>query len=323
MNTRIKPPVGFFKEINILPRERRFQCSPARKVLPGDYIVQRIIAKRFREVSPFVLVRWSGYDPEEDTWEPKKHLTENIIQRFENPQSNPLVDDARERIALVIERGMKRCLRTSEIIDVRHDAIRCLFPGMSSHLGPTFPATKEDLISAGLRSILEQFVSPSTRKKCILVFPIGLKLSLDRPPQFFSEDATKKKRRAVVAIAAMTSPEAHYVVMEMAGERTLLDLIDSEESLSLERRQKFSLDVARALEFIHGQGLLHMDTKPATSQDACKLADFGCCRQTGSPITPGSRIGTYAYMAPEVIKIRHIYSSTKADICRDLPLAHD
>ena len=42
-------------------------------------------------------------------------------------------------------------------------------------------------------------------------------------------------------IAAMTNHAAHNIVMEMAGERTLLDLIDSEESLSLEwQREVFT-----------------------------------------------------------------------------------
>ena len=120
----------------------------------------------------------------------------------------------------------------------------------------------------------------------------------------------------VRTIAAMTNHAAHNIVMEMAGERTLLDLIDSEESLSLESQRKFSLDVARALEFIHGQGQVHMDIKPAnvlvTSEDTCKLADFGCCQQPGNATTPGSLLGTYAYMAPEVIK--NELPSTTADI---------
>ena len=199
MGARTRLPAGFYKDIfdSVLPRERRIPCVVPPQVL-GEYNVERIVAKRFRDRKAFFLVRWKGYDPEEDTWEPKQHLPDDILCKFENPEQHiDCVDDARERLALVIERGMRRCLRTSEIIDIRHDAVRCLFPSMPSQLGPTFSATEKDLINAGLQPYLEQFVSSSTRKKCKLVLPVQLQLRLDRPPQFFNSDGTKKKRRAV------------------------------------------------------------------------------------------------------------------------------
>ena len=189
MDTRTRLPVGF-----VLPRERRIPCVVPPQVLG----VERIVAKRFREGKAFFLVRWKGYTPEEDTWEPDEHLPDDILHSFENPEPHIVcVDDARERLALVIERGMRRCLRTSEIIDVRHDVVRCLFPNIPSQLGPTFSATEKYLINAGLQPYLEQFVSSSTRKKCKLVLPVQLQLRLERPPQFFNSDGTKKKRRAV------------------------------------------------------------------------------------------------------------------------------
>ena len=176
----------------------------------GECTVERIVAKRFREKKAFFLVRWKGYDPEEDTWEPKQHLPDDILCKFENPEPHIVrVDDARERLALVIEKGMRRCLRTSEIIDVRHDAVRGLFPQYAQ-------STWSDLFcywkwlnwrrtsttSGAVRGILHH-------KKCKLVFPVQLQLRLDRPPQFFNSDGTKKKRRAVKRLKITSNADWH------------------------------------------------------------------------------------------------------------------
>ena len=106
MDTRTRLPAGFYKDIfdSVLPRERRIPCVVPPQVL-GEYNVERIVAKRFRDRKAFFLVRWKGYDPEEDTWEPKQHLPDDILCKFENPEQHiDCVDDARERLALVIER---------------------------------------------------------------------------------------------------------------------------------------------------------------------------------------------------------------------------
>lgn len=112
------------------------------------------------------------------------------------------------------------------------------------------------------------------------------------------------------------------IIMEFAGERNLQSVInDPFEELDRNRRVKFSLDIATALEFAHQQGVAHLDLKPGnvlvTSEDHCKLADFGCCRaveENDKPASPtkSNLTGTYAYRAPELLKGES--PSTKADI---------
>lgn len=112
------------------------------------------------------------------------------------------------------------------------------------------------------------------------------------------------------------------IIMEFAGERNLQSVInDPFEELDRNRRVKFSLDIATALQFAHQQGLAHLDLKPGnvlvTAEDHCKLADFGCCRaveENNKPASPtkSNLTGTYAYRAPELLKGES--PSTKADI---------
>ena len=80
---------------------------------------------------------------------------------------------------------------------------------------------------------------------------------------------------------------------------------------------QLSVSKATALQFIHQQGLVHLDLKPGnvlvTEEDQCKLADFGCCRVLDDkPASRSNLTGTYAYRAPELLKGQE--PTAKADI---------
>jgi len=114
------------------------------------------------------------------------------------------------------------------------------------------------------------------------------------------------------------------VVMEYAGSRNLLSIInDDDEYLTSYRRLKYASDVISALYYIHKHNVVHLDVKPAnilvTSNDVCKLGDFGCCKVLpdsgqGSPTTPTNSYltGTLAYRSPELLKGE--YPTCAADI---------
>ena len=112
----------------------------------------------------------------------------------------------------------------------------------------------------------------------------------------------------------------HFLVMELVEGETLADRVarsalDSGEATSL------ALQIARALEAAHAQGVVHRDLKPAnvviTEDGVAKVLDFGLAKameSSGAPgdarlsqsptltahaTTPGVILGTAAYMAPE------------------------
>lgn len=137
-----------------------------------------------------------------------------------------------------------------------------------------------------------------------------------------------RHRNLVNVLAILTGDviEDCMVIMEFAGERNLQSMIDDDcVTFVEERRIRIALDIASGLEFMHEQGLAHLDIKPANvivnSDDECKICDFGCCQyveqdandefQPPSP-TKTSLAGTFAYRAPELLKGE--FPTTKADI---------
>ncbi|XP_031107966.1 serine/threonine-protein kinase STY13-like [Ipomoea triloba] len=65
----------------------------------------------------------------------------------------------------------------------------------------------------------------------------------------------------------------------------------------------FALDICRAMEHLHSNGIMHRDLKPSnlllTDDKIVKLADFGLAREEAETEMT-SEAGTYRWMAPEV-----------------------
>lgn len=85
---------------------------------------------------------------------------------------------------------------------------------------------------------------------------------------------------------------------------TTLDRLTSDAPLSLKQTLDYISQIARALEYAHGHGIVHRDVKPAnimvTAQGQAKLSDFGIAKIEGTTLTiAGQVLGTPAFMSPE------------------------
>ncbi|KAI3956632.1 hypothetical protein MKW92_034361 [Papaver armeniacum] len=67
----------------------------------------------------------------------------------------------------------------------------------------------------------------------------------------------------------------------------------------------YALDIARAMECLHANGVIHRDLKPdnlllTANQKSVKLADFGLAREESVTEMMTAETGTYRWMAPEL-----------------------
>jgi len=166
----------------------------------------------------------------------------------------------------------------------------------------------EKLVQGGMGTVYKALQTDVQRIVALKI----LSQQLAKDPEFH-----RRFRQEALIIAQLSHPnivnvigiepyeESLCIVMEFLEGRSLQNLIEQKGRLSPKRTLGIACQVAKALHYAHGKGIIHRDIKPENimigKNDELKVTDFGIARweQSSLKTQTGMMMGTPKFMSPE------------------------
>lgn len=133
--------------------------------------------------------------------------------------------------------------------------------------------------------------------------------TLDKAREMFSGEVRRASGLSHPNIATLyDAGEAHgvfYIAAELARGNDLAAFVAADRLIPAEKAVEIVARAAEALDYAHGQGVVHGDVRPGNliydaNSDLVKVTDFGIARVTAEIKTrSGATIGAAAYQSPE------------------------
>lgn len=162
------------------------------------------------------------------------------------------------------------------------------------------------------------------RMVAIKVLPKRLSENAEYVERFYKEGKAAAKLNHANIVQAFDVGESggyHYFVMEYVKGHTLHDELAGGKVFPEAEALQIIIQIAKALEHAHKQGLIHRDVKPKnimmTDEGIAKLADMGLARGVAdaqaAQAEAGRAFGTPYYISPEQIR-GELHIDFRADI---------
>jgi serine/threonine protein kinase len=184
---------------------------------------------------------------------------------------------------------------------------------MSSNFGQY--ELREQVGKGGMGTVYRAYQSTLSREVAVKILSIFL--ATDKDLKRFQYEAkvsaTLEHPNIVPVYDFGTHDEVHYVVMRLLTGGSLSQRVgvaarEKFPQMSLEEIAEVTLQLASALDYAHGKGIIHRDVKPANilfdDHNVPYLVDFGIVKLIDSTSLTGSDevVGSLPYIAPEQLR---------------------